>query len=214
MDGYHFPSATRLCLALLLMAAGGALAQDLGQIGPVHPVAEPDMLEQIERRLQRLKDSGALATMQRDQATRATQRIQRPPTLPGLGTAPTSRTHYVDPSFTLDRTVRDAQGKVLFPIGSRRNPLEVVTWQRKLLFFDASDSRQRAVAEILRTRHGEALRAVLVGGSYLDLIRQWGVAVFYDQNGELVKRFGITQVPAMVYQEGMRLRVDAIGVQP
>jgi conjugal transfer pilus assembly protein TraW len=32
--------------------------------------------------------------------------------------------------------------------------------------------------------------------------------VFYDQQGSLSRRFGISGVPALVTQEGRRLRID------
>ncbi len=36
------------------------------------------------------------------------------------------------------------------------------------------------------------------------------VPVYYDQQGTLTRRFGIRQVPALVSQEGSRLRIDEV----
>jgi len=36
--------------------------------------------------------------------------------------------------------------------------------------------------------------------------------VFFDQQGLLVRRLGIRQVPALVTQEGKRLRIDELKV--
>ncbi|KXS30377.1 MAG: Type-F conjugative transfer system protein TraW, partial [Candidatus Gallionella acididurans] len=44
----------------------------------------------------------------------------------------------------------------------------------------------------------------------LDLMRKWKIQVFYDQGGTLTRRFGITHVPAIVRQEGKRLRIDEL----
>jgi conjugal transfer pilus assembly protein TraW len=102
----------------------------------------------------------------------------------------------------------DAQGNLLFPAGTRKNPLEVVSLPKRLLFFDARDRRQVArVRELVATYEGR-VKPILTGGSYLDLMRAWRTPVYYDQQGVLTRRLGIQQVPALVSQEGQRLRID------
>jgi conjugal transfer pilus assembly protein TraW len=41
-------------------------------------------------------------------------------------------------------------------------------------------------------------------------MRRWQRPVFYDQQGLLVRRLGIRQVPALVTQDGRRLRIDEL----
>ena len=45
-------------------------------------------------------------------------------------------------------------------------------------------------------------------------MQSWGVPVYYDQQGRLTQRLGIAQVPALVSQEGRRLRIDELEVAP
>ena len=47
-------------------------------------------------------------------------------------------------------------------------------------------------------------------GSYLELMRRWKRPVFFDQQGTLTDKLGIRHVPALVSQEGKRLRIDEI----
>jgi conjugal transfer pilus assembly protein TraW len=63
--------------------------------------------------------------------------------------------------------------------------------------------------ELLRFYEGR-LKPILVGGSYLDLMKTWRTPVYYDQQGVLTRRLGIKQVPAIVSQEGQRLRIDEL----
>ena len=65
--------------------------------------------------------------------------------------------------------------------------------------------------ELIASYQGK-VKPILTAGSYLDLMKSWRVPVYYDQQGVLVRRFGITQVPALVSQEGMRLRIDELEV--
>jgi conjugal transfer pilus assembly protein TraW len=43
-------------------------------------------------------------------------------------------------------------------------------------------------------------------------MKAWQLSVYFDQQGVLTTKFGITQVPALVSQEGMRLRIDEFKV--
>ena len=54
------------------------------------------------------------------------------------------------------------------------------------------------------------VKPILIGGAPLKLMREWKREVFYDQGGALSKRFSIAQSPAVVTQEGKRLRVDEV----
>src|SRR5690606_32603632 len=110
----------------------------------------------------------------------------------------------------LQTNVVDERGAVLFPAGTRKNPLEVVSLSKHLLFFDARDQRQVERARELIDRYQGKVKPILVGGSYLDLMKRWNKQVFYDQDGTLVRKFGITAVPAIVSQEGQRLRIDEV----
>ncbi|MBK8324891.1 MAG: hypothetical protein IPL06_20020 [Betaproteobacteria bacterium] len=60
-----------------------------------------------------------------------------------------------------------------------------------------------------RFARGEIVKPILVAG-LLDLIRRWKRPVFFDQGGALVARLGIRHVPALVSQDGLRLRVDEV----
>ena len=63
-------------LALLLAAPVHAL--DLGRVGPVWPVAEPDLLALIQSRLQEKQASGELARIQREFDARARRTLESP----------------------------------------------------------------------------------------------------------------------------------------
>lgn len=195
-----------------LAAACGAHATDLGVIGPTYEISEPHLLKMIEQRLREKERSGELQRLEKEARERGITVVRNPPAVGGLRATQTARTFYVDPSFTLDRNVLDAQGRLLFPAGTRKNPLEVVSLSKHLLFFDARDRRQVARArELLATYQGR-VKPILTGGSYLDLMKSWRIPVYYDQQGLLTRRFGIAQVPALVSQEGQRLRVDELEI--
>jgi conjugal transfer pilus assembly protein TraW len=200
-----------LALALLL-SGSAARAVDLGVIGPTYGISEPHLLNFIEQRLRDKERSGELLRLMQDAQARGVEAVRRPLAVPGLRATEAARTFYVDPTFTLDRNIVDAQGRLMFAAGLRKNPLDVVSLSKQLLFFDARDSRQVTRARELMARHDGKVKPILTGGSYLDLMKAWRVPVYFDQQGSLTRRFGIRQVPALVSQEGLRLRVDEVAL--
>ncbi len=188
----------------------GAQATNLGTIGPTYPVAEKNLLDVIMARLRAKEASGELKRHEQEARDRAAYAVNNPRPVDGLRRAQAARTFYFDPSFTLQSNVVDAKGAVLFPAGTRKNPLEVVSLSKHLLFFDARDPGQVTRARELIERYQGKVKPILVGGSYLDLMKRWNKPVFYDQDGTLVRKFGIAAVPAIVSQEGQRLRIDEV----
>ena len=198
----------------LMLGATGARAMDLGVIGPTYEISEPHLLQMIEQRLRAKERSGELGRLEAQVRERGIATVKNPPPVTGLRATDTVRTFYFDPSFTLDRNLLGPQGELLFAAGTRKNPLEVVSLSRHLLFFDARDPRQVGRARQLIALYQGRVKPILVGGSYLDLMQSWHLPVYYDQQGLLTRRLGITQVPALVSQEGLRLRIDELAVSP
>lgn len=209
--------ARALALAFSLaiaLASAGVGAVNLGTLGPTYGIAETHLLNFIDQRLREKERSGELQRLMQDAQARGIDAVKHPQPVTGLHATETARTFYVDPSFTLDRNIVDAQGHLLFAAGTRKNPLDVVSLSKRLLFFDGSDRRQVTQAKALIARYDGKVKPILTGGSYLDLMRAWHVPVYFDQQGVLTQRFGIRQVPALVSQEGARLRIDEVVVVP
>lgn len=197
---------------VMLTGTSWAYATDLGVIGPTYEISEPHLLKMIEQRLREKERTGELKRLEEEAKARGVDAVTNPQPVAGIRTTQAARTFYMDPSFTLDRDILDAQGRLLFPAGTRKNPLEIVSLSKHLLFFDARDRRQvNRARELLATYQGK-VKPILTGGSYLDLMKSWRIPVYYDQQGLLTRRFGIHQVPALVSQEGQRLRIDELEV--
>jgi len=198
---------------LMASALPRAGAEVLGTIGPTYPIGEQNLLEQIASRLQDKERSGALRRLQEESRTRAIAAINNPPAVSGLQVATAARTYYFDPSVALPSNVVDAAGQLLYAAGTVKNPLDVVSMSKHLLFFDARDPRQVEKAREVIDSFGGRVKPVLVGGSYLQLMKAWQISVYYDQKGSLTSKLGIRAVPALVSQEGKRLRIDEMVVR-
>ena len=197
-----------LVAALLLSTA--AQAQDLGVIGPVYPIAEPSLLEVILAKLREADASGALARLQRETQANVARALEEPAPVARITKTTRARSFYYDPSIVVPYAITDADGSVIVAPGTKLNPLDTVSLSKSLLFIDARDAAQVDRARKLLDERGAKVKVILTGGSYLDLMRRWKRPVFFDQQGSLTERLGIRHVPAIVSQEGKRLRIDEV----
>lgn len=204
----HHARTALVVFAMLLSFV--ARAQDLGVIGPVFPIAEPSLLEVILSKLREAEATGVLARIQRETQANVKRGIEQPAPVERITKTIKARSFYYDPSIVVPYAIADAEGKVIVAPGTRVNPLDTVSLSKALLFIDARDPAQVGRARSILDERGGKVKVILTGGSYLDLMRRWKRPVFYDQQGALSEKLGIRHVPALVSQEGKKLKIEEI----
>lgn len=60
--------------------------------------------------------------------------------------------------------------------------------------------------------NSDGTKIVLTGGRPLELEREIGSPIYFDQAGELTTKFNISYVPAIVEQEGKYLKITEINI--
>ena len=205
--------AVLLVAGLAVLPAAGvappASAKDLGVRGATWPVAEPDLLAQIEARLIEMERSGELARLEQEARANARRKLEEPDPVAGIAPAREERSRLWDPAITVARDIRTADGTLIAAAGTRVNPLERTTLARDLLFVDG-----RRAAEIgWALAHVRPAKIVLLAGRPLELMRRYRRPFFFDQGGRLAARFGIAATPSLVAQAGTRLRITEIPVE-
>jgi conjugal transfer pilus assembly protein TraW len=199
-------------VALLLAAlAVSAQAIELGSIGPTYPIGEESALDMMMKKLRQKERSGELKRLQEEGIGRSLGSIRNMPPVGGIATVRSRAQRVIDPTVSYTRSVTTDDGRVVIPAGTRINPLDTISLSKALVFFDGRDPEQReAVARLLASKGQLRLKPILVAGSWLDLTKVWKTQVFYDQQGVLSRRFGITAVPAVIRQQGRMLVLDEI----
>ena len=190
------------------LACGPAFSKDLGVRGATWPVAEPDLLDAIESRLEALRDGGAFERWEAEAKARARARLEAPLRVPGIGPAREDRSRRLDPGVTVVRDLVAPDGTVLARAGTRVNPLDHVRLSRPLLLVDGT--RDVEVAWALSRPAPATL--VLVAGRPLALARAHRRRFFFDQGGALARRFQVRATPSVVTQEGPWLRIVEVAL--
>ncbi|QKM51684.1 hypothetical protein B7760_05761 (plasmid) [Burkholderia glumae] len=177
-------------------------------VGPTYPIAEHDAVVMLKHRLAQLHASGGLAALEQRARRRAMHDITDMPAVPGVSTVTEYAQRLIDPTVTYSKPVLNDEGAVIVPAGTRINPLDIVTLHERLVFFDGRDPAQVKAARALADRDGAAVKPILIGGSWFDLTKSWKRQVYFDQQGRLTQRFGITRVPAVISQRGNQLLLE------
>lgn len=182
------------------------------QLGPVHPIIEPHLLNEIYATLKKKESTGDLARLQREAIERSKKSADSPKPVEGLSRTVKARTYFWDPSIVLGSDIRDAEGNLVAPAGQRVNPLDHVNLPEHLLLFDGRDDLQVKKANQLILHYEGQIKPIMIGGSVSNVVGKIKTRVYFDQQGSIVKKLGIQQVPALVTQEGKKLRIDEMEV--
>lgn len=173
-------------------------------LGPLYAIAEPDLLEEIKRRMDQT-NWAAIMNRARD---RATMPITAGYALPE---ATKDKVYFVDPTVTFRDSVALDDGRVVAQAGDSVNPLLQIRLSRKYVVFDPNRAGQMDVA---RQWVKEDPRTMLIatsiplyGEDLPSLQQQMGQPVF-PLSRLIADRLGIISTPALVEQEGHVLRVS------
>lgn len=200
-----------LVLLLALTCAAPAMAQHLGVHGSLWEIQEEDAVVYIKRRVGELQKDGTVDRMRTENTTKIKNAILHPATVPGYTAAITSQTRYFDPTITLDKSVTDSRGRILYPAGTRVNPLMYGGLSKRLIFIDAHDKEQVEFALVEAKKHPRD-SIILIGGDWVAFSKRLGSQAYYDQAGAMTKRFELTKVPSIVSQEGLKLKIEEVAM--
>ena len=206
-------AAAALAVVLALAAPAAVSAKDLGVRGATWPVAEPDLLAQIEARLLEMQRSGELARLETQARANARRKLEEPDPAPGIAPAHERRSRLWDPAITVARDIRTPDGTLIAAAGVRVNPLERMTLARDLIFVDGRREAEIAWALAREDESGRPSKIVLLAGRPLELMRRHRRPFFFDQGGRLAARFGLRLTPSVVAQDGALLRITEIPVE-
>ncbi len=197
---------------VLAVIANNACAADLGKHGASFEIKEEGFISMIQRKLKTVD----VEEHNRIMLAKVEKKINEPEPLNNITKAQEDRSWKYDPTYEVKDDIILPCGKLIARRGDKINPLEKMDFGRRLLIIDARDNKQvewlkdklyrsnilskKENQEALEVDHPQTPiedRVVLVGGSPIGLSEELGVPVYFDQNGELVSKFGIRHVPAV-----------------
>lgn len=195
---------------LLLLPFAHAYAEDLGVIGSVYEVREESALSQIMNKLKKMEQTGELKKLQDAAVQRSMYSAKNPRPVSGVTRATKYSKILIDPTVTYKESITDDMGNIVVPAGTSVNPLDYQALSMNLVFIDGTDDEAVNAALKMYKKDKQANRFILVRGSWFEVSKLFGTQIYFDQMGVLCKRFGITQVPAVISQDGRFLQLEEI----
>ena len=182
-------------------------AKDLGTVGATFEIQERSLLKIIEERLQELQASGKIEEHQKTIQQKVRHSIERPQAVASFQRATSYQSRDFDPSFVLDKDIKDHEGNFIAKKGTTYNPLDNHSFGQSLVFIDGDDSTQVTWALAQKGK------IVLIQGAPLLLAKTHGRIFFFDQGGVLAKKFELTHVPAKISQSSKVLKIEEIPLE-
>ncbi|MEI7996375.1 MAG: type-F conjugative transfer system protein TraW [Methylococcaceae bacterium] len=191
---------------LVFPFASPASGKSLGVHGTLYEIQEEDTVDYLKRRMKGFQEDGTIARKQKEAQDIVKKRVFFPEPIAGISTATENKTFWHDPTVITDKPITDGKGRILFPAGTKVNPLAYSGVSSRYIFIDGRDQSQVEFA--LSKRQNVKDRIVLTAGSWVALAKKVGFAIYYDQTGYLTKHFNIKHVPAVLSQDGLKMKIE------
>jgi conjugal transfer pilus assembly protein TraW len=180
-------------------------AHDLGCFGETFSIQEQNMIEVIQKKLKKT----SLEKHQKIIQERIKKSIERPKYNKEIVTTKIKRTFIFEPSVVVSKDLKDHSGKVFIARGTKINPLHIRSLTKPLLFINGDEEDQREWAQN-KLKKNRLAKIILIKGEPLKLMKKWRKAIYFDQQGLLVKKLGIRHVPAFVTQKDDVLEIQEV----
>jgi len=203
--------ASLFLIILLLLVSPRTFAKDLGTHGRVYDVEENDLLKVLQSRAQAEMDSGQWNKRVDKWRNQAKQQANRPKGI-YLPRATKTTSHLYDPSIIVPKDIVDTSGRLIQSAGTKANPLNYIAMTRHLVFIDGDDSNQVDWMRELTETEPDRYKVILTKGAVIDLMKALDRRLFFDQQQIYTEKLAIKSLPALVYQEGLFLRIDEITI--
>lgn len=189
-----------IILVLMLSYFPSLLAKDFGIKGELFQVTEESLIAVMQQIYTQKTTTQTIETTL--QTLQSSAKYPTSPKIPPPATC--HRTYFYDPTFITKETITDVKGAVIFPKGTKVNPLQHLILSTSLLFLDGDNIDHLQWAR----KQPPSFKWILVKGNPFHLEEQEKRPVYFDQHGYSVSKFRIQHIPARISQEGTRLKIE------
>ncbi|MGF1703518.1 type-F conjugative transfer system protein TraW [Photobacterium makurazakiensis] len=202
---------------LTLFISFNATAKDFGVVAPTFPIIEQHFISYIHKRLEHLKETGRLGELEQEMKETVKEQVLRPQVAVNFPTTTEPKSYLVDPSLTLAIDIKDHKGNVIYPKGLTINPFDPSTFpnrnayqinfSKRLIFLDGDDAAQ--VDWLKRHLETETMptKIILTNGVPTNLENEIDQRVYFEQTGDMARKFHISHLPVTINQDGKNWRV-------
>lgn len=196
------------------IAAPESLASlNLGKYGLTWEVSEPDFVEEMKRRMLALDWAGM--------KQKAIDRFWRQQRTFDLPQAKRDSRRMIDPTLVITKNIRNGDGVTVLAAGTAINPLKQMPLTKRYIVFDGRYTRQVELANRLKQEawaQGRGASLIManfesgMGWEGFESLQGLFKAPVFLLNDQILNRFHLKNLPAMVEAEGFNLVVTEFAV--
>ena len=206
--GANRQNISAIIVMLIIWMPFFAFAKDFGVVGHTYNIEEQDIIQYIKSKLEQID----IVKLQEEQQQIVRTLVERPKEVAGIIDAKENREYFYDPTFILEEDIFDHVGRLIQKSGTRINPLEKIALRHDLIFINGDNPKQVEFAlSYFKTKDAKAT-IILIKGSPIKLQKEHKIWIYFDQEGLLTGKFGITQVPAIVTQDQLQLKIREVAL--
>lgn len=195
-----------ITLLLVCWAVQQVQAKDFGVMGHTYQITEQDIIQYIKEKL----GSTDMAKLQTEQQETVRKTVERPQEVAGIIDTKEPKEYFYDPTFTLEEDLVDHEGVLIHAAGTKVNPLEKLRLTNDLVFINGDNKKQVEFALAHYRERKSKTKIILTKGSPIELQKTHKTWFYFDQLGMITGKFGIKQVPAIVAQDGLVLKINEV----
>ncbi len=187
-------------------------AGDLGQKGPVFGIAEPDMIEEMQRRM-------AEFDWEKEKKHAIDNFWAQQKDSVSLPVADKNRERRIDTSIVVTQDIFHPDGRLIFKKGQKINPQAIMPMRHAYILFDATNKRQVEIAKKIGDELLAKKKPVVYLFSKMTTDKGWEHynqttelmnAPIYKLNKTIIERFQIQALPSVVEGLGDTILVREI----
>lgn len=180
------------------------LAQVVGQKGATYSIAEQDAYEELMARIKSINWDKVFAKYKAkaEESTKVNF---------NLGKAREDRVFNIDPTYTLQFDIIDENGNIIYPKGFRFNPLDYISFNYQLVFFDGNSVKEIDWVKKQDWFNNWNVIFVITKGDVVRAERILGKSVFMA-TPQMIEKFKVSKTPSILNAEGKKLVIKEVGI--
>jgi len=202
---------TKVCSLLLLLlilcsSPRAGHSEVLGVAGQTYDIVEKDALKEIEEKASKvdwvkyMKGANKKATNWRPQKPVSLQRAQK------------NDSRLVDVSYALESDIPLPDGSGVYPKGYLINPLDMVQFPETMVVLNGDDREQINWFKKSRYFKDPSVFIIITDGEYAKIEKELKRPVYFA-NSQIIEKFDVRVVPAVVKQAGKKMEINEIQVE-
>lgn len=182
----------------------------LGVRGPVIDISERDLIEVMQERLAKID----LESKKEQTVNTYWSRAKFVP----MRSALEDRRRYLDPSIVINKDIRDGNGNLLTAAGSVINPLEIKSFDRRLIVFNPNNENEVKWLKTLTPIGG--IKDLYIASEFssdngwkqLEFLQDMLDEPVYLLQNDVWQRFDLERTPSVITSENLHFVIDEFDV--